>query len=53
MSPKVDAIYYAELEEGARYLASLPGATAERHAHLGMANRYRRLALDSGRAGTL
>lgn len=51
MSPKVDAIYYSQLEEGARFLASLAPDRAQERAHLGMANRYHRLAIDAGHAG--
>ena len=40
------ATYYEQLEKGARYLASLASG-AERREHLGWANRYQRLALDS------
>jgi hypothetical protein len=40
-------IYYAQLEEGARYLASLATTDAERNVHLGWANRYYRLRLDA------
>lgn len=42
-----DAIYYAQLEQGARYLASLATTEHERHVHLGWANRYYRLRVDA------
>jgi hypothetical protein len=41
------AVYYAQLEEGARYLASLATSDAERRVHLGWANRYYRLRVDA------
>ena len=41
------AVYYAQLEEGARYLASLATSDAERQVHLGWANRYYRLRVDA------
>lgn len=42
-----NATYYAQLEEGARYLASRAASDAERRLHLGWANRYRRLVADA------
>lgn len=44
------ATYYEQLEKGARYLASLASG-AERKEHLGWANRYHRLAMDSRPGG--
>jgi hypothetical protein len=41
------ANYYAQLEQGARYLASLATSDAERHVHLSWANRYHRLRVDA------
>lgn len=41
------AVYYSQLEQGARYLASLAATEAERRVHLGWANRYCRLASDA------
>jgi hypothetical protein len=41
------ALDYAQLEQGARYLASLTRDEAERREHLGWANRYSRLKLDA------
>ena len=41
------AVYYAQLEEGARYLASLATSDSERHLHLSWANRYYRLRVDA------
>jgi hypothetical protein len=41
------AVYYAQLEQGARYLASLARSDSERHLHLSWANRYYRLRLDA------
>lgn len=41
------AAYYAQLEQGARYLASLATNDAERHVHLSWANRYYRLRVDA------
>ena len=41
------AVYYAQLERGARYLASLATSDAERHVHLSWANRYYRLRVDA------
>jgi hypothetical protein len=37
--------YYARLEQGARYLASLASDESERLEHLGWANRYYRLRI--------
>lgn len=39
------ALTYAQLEQGARYLAARAATPAERHEHLGWANRYYRLRL--------
>lgn len=44
-----NAAYYAQLEEGARYLASRAANDDERRLHLGWANRYRRLVVDAQR----
>ena len=41
------ALDYAQLEQGARYLASLTQDAAERREHLGWANRYSRLKIDA------
>jgi len=41
------ALYYARLEQGARYLAARAANDDERRVHLGWANRYRRLVSDS------
>ncbi len=41
------ALDYAQLEQGARYLASLSRDDAERREHLGWANRYSRLRMDA------
>jgi len=41
------ALDYAQLEQGARYLASLTRDDAERREHLGWANRYSRLRIDA------
>lgn len=53
VAPSVDdGIYYAQLEEGARFLAARAATDAERQQHLGMANRYVRLsqvALEAGK----
>ena len=37
------AVTYAQLEQGARYLAARAVTAAERQEHLGWANRYYRL----------
>lgn len=42
-----DATYYAQLEEGARYLAARASSECERRQHLGWANRYYRLRIDA------
>jgi hypothetical protein len=39
--------YYSQLEQGARYLASISADAAERRTHLGWANRYYRLGIES------
>jgi hypothetical protein len=39
------SLYYAQLEQGARYLASTTSDAAERDEHLGWANRYHRLRI--------
>ena len=44
-SPPAAEVYYAQLEQGARFLASRTSAEAERDLHLGMANRYARRGL--------
>jgi len=41
------SVYYAQLEKGARHLASLASTPAERQEHLGWANRYYRLGVDA------
>jgi hypothetical protein len=41
------ATEYAQLEAGARYLASLATSDGERQLHLGWANRYYRLRIDA------
>jgi hypothetical protein len=41
------AVYYAQLEQGARYLASLAPTRDERQQHLAWANRYYRLGLEA------
>ncbi|MEA3065862.1 MAG: hypothetical protein QOJ27_2314 [Sphingomonadales bacterium] len=46
-SERADVGYYTQLETGARWLASRPGAGAEREIHLGHARRYGRLRLDA------
>ena len=46
-----DAAYYERLETGARWLASRASSEPERREHLGMANRYARLRLDSAGGG--
>lgn len=40
-----DGIYYAQLEEGARFLASRSTGETERNRHLSMANHYVKLRL--------
>lgn len=42
-----NADYYEQLEQGARYLASVEASDSARQVHLGWANRYRRLASDA------
>ncbi|HEV2079860.1 MAG TPA: hypothetical protein VGR19_08205 [Allosphingosinicella sp.] len=42
-----NATYYARLEKGARYLASVAANDDERREHLGWANRYHRLVCDA------
>jgi hypothetical protein len=39
--------YYSQLEQGARYLASISADAAERRTHLGWANHYYRLRLEA------
>jgi hypothetical protein len=41
------AVYYSQLEQGARYLASTSADQAERRTHLGWANRYYRLSIEA------
>ena len=53
MPPPDDATYFLELEQGARYLASLSTSDDERLVHLGMANLYSRHALDARDFGKL
>jgi hypothetical protein len=43
-----DGVYYAQLEEGARYLASRSDGETERSRHLSMANHYGKLRLGAG-----
>jgi hypothetical protein len=51
LSPRADAggeaVYYQQLETGARWLAARTTCAAERSTHLGMANRYAELRLDA------
>ena len=47
ISINADRIYYWQLALGARYLAGEAQCVQERRQHLGMANRYARLALDA------
>jgi hypothetical protein len=42
-----NALHYARLEQGARYLAAQAANDDERRVHLGWANRYRRLLIDA------
>ena len=42
-----NALHYARLEQGARYLAAQAANDDERRVHLGWANRYRRLVIDA------
>ena len=42
-----NADYYEQLEQGARYLASIEADDADRQVHLTWANRYSRLASDA------
>lgn len=44
ISPKADRLYYRQLEHGARYLAGEAECAVTRAQHLGMAERYARLA---------
>jgi hypothetical protein len=48
-----EAIGLEELETGARWLASRSADAAERHRHLGMANRYARLGLEASALGRI
>jgi hypothetical protein len=48
MSDRHDAIYYAELEEGACFLAETATDPAARAEHLKMAGIYGRQARDAG-----
>ncbi|HEY5722440.1 MAG TPA: hypothetical protein VIT45_08965 [Allosphingosinicella sp.] len=43
-----DAAYYERLEIGARWLASRAATEAERHEHLGTANKHARQRLEAG-----
>jgi hypothetical protein len=52
-SPPVDSGYYDRLERGARRLAARSAEGCEREGHVGNANRYARLRLDSDTAGRL
>lgn len=45
--PMNTATYYAQLEEGARYLASLAANESEKRLHLSWANRYHQLRVDA------
>jgi hypothetical protein len=47
------ALDYAQLEQGARYLASLSRDDAERREHLGWANRYSRLRMDASESSSM
>jgi hypothetical protein len=49
MTSDYDNLSYAQLETGARFLASRARTEAERETHLGMANLYARL--DAGTRG--
>jgi hypothetical protein len=51
MSAIDDHTYYAQLETGARFLASGAATCTERDLHLGMANKYARLHADAGTGG--
>ena len=42
-----NALHYARLEQGARFLAAQAANDDERRVHLGWANRYRRLVIDA------
>jgi hypothetical protein len=44
---RLETGYYERLESGARWLAARTAEGAEREAHLGHADRYARLRLDS------
>lgn len=48
-----EAIGLEQLETGARWLASRSVDAAERHEHLGMANRYARLRLEASPLGRI
>jgi hypothetical protein len=52
-APSADPAYYERLEAGARWLAARASEGCEREGHLGNANRYARLRLDSEAAGRL
>ncbi len=49
--PTQDAVRYAELEAGARYLAAETGSVAERAEHLSMADTYARRRVAAVRWG--
>jgi hypothetical protein len=46
-----EAAYYGRLETGARWLAARSASAGERHAHLGHADRYLHLRLESAPGG--
>ena len=48
-----DAVYYSQLEPGARFLASQAGSDAERGRHLAMANHYVKLRLSAAQGYSL
>lgn len=50
-APPANPGYYERLETGARWLAAHSAEVSEREGHLGNANRYARLRLDSASAG--
>ena len=50
-SELADAAYYERLETGARWLALQAPSEAERHEHLGIANKYARLRAEAPPGG--
>ncbi|HYD36619.1 MAG TPA: hypothetical protein VEA60_03340 [Allosphingosinicella sp.] len=50
-SAEADSAYYGRLESGARWLAGEAACAEERSEHLGQAERYLRLRLDSAPGG--